>query len=272
MTSSLVLTLSLGLLPQQVITVDQKETQVVETTLSAVRENPDAFLGVTVSVPVQFASLGTIHNPFFTRFVPSEYANFYAWADEQPIWQKPQYDDVFGQFFLSKSSKQLHELYQTRLYERVRLVGIVRNLFQGTPWIEVLELEKLSGAVTTATLAHLYRGEQFMNRRQWQRAISELRLVSSRDAPATVGYHKDKQLGLCYLRIGEAGAAVQHLRAARAVADGTTDLEIARLLATAESTPGLELDRTVNPTSIRDASRPLWEAFEEDDGFGATPR
>ena len=88
-----------------------------------------------------------------------------------------------------------------------------------------------------------------------------------------MGFHKNRQLGLCYLRIGEAPAAVHHLQIACKCGAANEDAEVRRLLAAAESTPGLELDREVNPTALRDASRPLWEAFEDRDNvLGATPR
>ena len=74
------------------------------------RAEPEAFSVVTVKFTVQFASLGRISNPFFTKFTSTDYANFYAWGDEQPIWQEPSYNDVFGMLFLSKMSSQLEKL------------------------------------------------------------------------------------------------------------------------------------------------------------------
>ena len=60
----------------------------VRTTIAAMRANPDAFHNVKVKFTAQFASLGRISNPFFTKFTPTEYTNFYGWSDDQPIWQE----------------------------------------------------------------------------------------------------------------------------------------------------------------------------------------
>ena len=49
---------------------------VVDVDLDTLRRAPEAFMNVRVRFDVQFCSLGRIWNPFFTRFVPSEYANF----------------------------------------------------------------------------------------------------------------------------------------------------------------------------------------------------
>src|SRR5690606_28736697 len=110
----------------------------VITTLKQVREHPDAFRNVKVQFDIQFATLGRISNPFFTQFVPSDYANFHAWGTEQPIWRKAEFDDVFGLLFLSKASDQLQEIYAATTFQRRRVIGLVRNTFQNQPWIEVL--------------------------------------------------------------------------------------------------------------------------------------
>src|SRR5688572_11986559 len=99
------------------------------TTLSQVRAHPDAFRNVKVQFDIQFATLGGISNPFFTQFVPTDYANFHAWAVEQPIWQKSTFDDVFGLLFLSKESEQLQEIYDAQTFQRLRVTALVRNTF-----------------------------------------------------------------------------------------------------------------------------------------------
>ena len=50
----------------------------VPTTLTTVRSEPEAFKNVKVQFTLQFASLGKLSNPFFTKFTPTDYANFYG--------------------------------------------------------------------------------------------------------------------------------------------------------------------------------------------------
>lgn len=236
--------------------------KIVETTLSAVRRSPDAYMGVWVSFDIQFTSMGRVQNPFFTQFVPSMFANFYGWAAEQPIWRKEEYDDVFGMLFLDKRNEQLDQLYKLKTYQRVKITGVVRNVFQGEPWIEVKEFSELSLQVNTAVLSHLYRGEQFMAKRQWNKAISELSLAPGSDAPTHVQGMVHKDLGICYLRLGESGRAVSHLNSALSLL-GDADPELQQLAQVASQRPEAELDRTVSNTQIQDHERPMWEAFEE---------
>lgn len=260
MKTSLLATLALGaaVLPAQ----DREFGTPVPTTLSSVRAEPDAFRNVKIEFDAQFASLGKISNPFFTRFTPADYMNLYVWADEQPIWQQKSYEDMFGYMFYSKLGDQLQDLFKLRRYQRIRVQAIVRNTFQGTPWIEVMQFETLPEQVDVPTLVHLSRGEQFMSERKWQRAIAELTLAPGPGVPAAVQSAAYRNLGICYLRIGEAQQAVKCLRNAVELAR-EPDYEMERLLATAEARPGLELDRTVGTEGLRDHERPMWEAFEK---------
>ncbi len=240
-----------------------KSGVVVETTLDAIRERPDAFKEVWVKFPIQFSSMGRISNPFFTQFVPSEYANFYAWSATQPIWRRDAYDDVFGCLFMSKDNPEVGKLYKFKTYQRFMCTGVVQNTFQEKPWIEVTEFEPIDEQVDTATLAHLYRAELHMNRREWQQAISELSLAPGENVPDFVRASVHKDLGICYLRIGEAGVAQEHLQSAQELMD-QPDHETEELARAAAKDPKQELDRAVDRSSVSPAERPMWEAFEDD--------
>jgi tetratricopeptide (TPR) repeat protein len=226
-------------------------TTPVETTLTEVRAFPDAYRNVQVTFVAQFASLGKLANPFFTRFTPSDFANFYVWADDQPIWRRDSYQDIFGNLFYSKLGEQLQEVFDLQMYQRIQITGVIRNTFQNQPWIEV----------DTAVLSHMYRGEQYMNERRWQHAIAELTMAPGAGVPTTVQRAAWQNLGICYLRIGESRQAIECLRTAAALAV-KPDIELQTLLSTAESTPGAAIDRVVGQEDLPDHERPMWEAFE----------
>lgn len=247
----------------QISLFEDTDDRVVSTTLADVRENPQAFKNVWVRFPVQFCSIGKVQNPFFTRFVPSQFANFYAWDEDQKIWQRPAYDDVFGTLFLSKDNEQLEELYRLELYERIMVTGIVRNVFQSKPWIEVTAFQKVEGRVDAPTLAHLYRGESHMERRQWNRAISELSIASAGDVPNNVMSAVHANLGVCYLRLGESDTALMHLEQAERFAAGHASREFQNMVSSARQAPEEHLDREVDAVELGDFERPMWEAFEE---------
>lgn len=242
---------------------DREFGESVRTTLTEVRREPEAFKNVKIVFTVQFGSLGKLSNPFFTQFTPTDYANFYAWADEQPIWRQDAYEDLFGMLFYAKFGSQLDQLYKLGVYDRVEITGVVRNTFQGTPWIEVVNFKKVDGRVDMAVLTHMYRGEQLMAQRKWARAIAELTAVDSPTLPPGACFAAYKDLGICYLRTGEAQTAAQYLSAASQLAPAP-DFEVERLLAASGAAPGQEIDRTVSQSGLKDHERPMWEAFEGD--------
>ncbi len=242
---------------------DIETTDPVVTTLTQIRTSPDAYRNVPVQFVVQFASLGKISNPFFTQFTPTEFANLNAWADDQPLWQRASYEDIFGNLFYAKTGAQLQQLYDLRIYQRLQVTGVVRNTFQSTPWIEVTSFSKLSAQVDTAVLSHMYRGEQLMQERRWQRAIAEFSLAPGAGTPPEVQRAAYKNLGVCYLRIGESAQAQNCLEMAANVSS-QRDTELNDLLATARTRPSNELDRTVGAKDLKDHERPMWEAFEQD--------
>jgi hypothetical protein len=243
---------------------------VISTTLTAIREAPESYKNVWVSFPVQFSAVGNLQNPFFTRFVSSDYANFYVWADEQPIWRKEVYDDVFGLLFMSKDNDGLQEMINRHTYDRLQVTGIVRHTFQGAPWIEVTGFEVLPGRIDTATLSHLYRGEEHIMRRQWKMAISELSLATVATAPEPVQVAVHRNLAICHLRIGEPAIALDHLNSAvQFVGDG--DLELQHLLQIAQADPAAGLDRAIDRQQVHDYDRPLWEAFQPARPAAPTP-
>jgi hypothetical protein len=262
MRTALIVSFLLGVqaLPAQ----DREFGTPVTTTLSQVRAEPEAFKNVKVCFTIQFTSLGKISNPFFTKFTPTDFANFYAWADEQPIWQEKAYNDVFGMLFLSKSHPKLEQLYQLSLYQRIQVIGIVRNTFQNTPWIEVTDFDAADGQLDTAVLTHLYRGEKLMEQRLWQRAIAELSLAPGAGVPQPAMRATHKNLGVCLLRMGEAQSAISYLESAAGM--GGSDAEIETLLAMAKTQPGQAIDRTVDSRGLKDSERPMWEAFDGDKG------
>ncbi len=255
---ALTLGLSLALVP----TLAAQQVTVVATTLAQLRKSPDAYRGVWVRFTIQFASLGKVQNPFFTEFEASQYANFYGWADEQAIWKKSEYEDLFGLFFILKENDICSEIYKMKVYDRMEVVAIVRNVFQRQPWMEITELTNLDRRANTATLSHLYRGETYMQKRDWRRALAELSLAPGDNIPDHLRGQVHKNLAMCYLRLGEAGTAVQHLESAVELMN-EIDPEIREIAALAKVRPESFLDRTLSNVQVEEHNRPMWEAFEK---------
>lgn len=254
--------LSLALTPTLLAQVDNKpQGKVVTTTLEKIRRTPEAYKKVWVEFTVQFATMGRVENPFFTEFVPERYVNFYCWGDNQKIWHKRSFKNVFGMMFMAKAAKQSKDLYDLDCYSRIQVTGLVKNIFQGDPWIEVTKFTPVAGAVNTAALTHMHRGDKAMSQRQWTKAIAQYSMAPADDMPAHVKGELHRGLGKAYLRLGEQQQAVQHIDQAVALIP-EMDKELAELAHVARSNPGAYLDRQVTATQVADHERPMWEAFD----------
>jgi tetratricopeptide (TPR) repeat protein len=248
----------------------QSEQPIIDTTLSQIRSTPEAFKSIRVRFDAQYCAVGRIYNPFFTGFVPSDFANFVLWGAEQPIWRQDDFNDMYSLAFVAKrNEKTLQNMYELAVYDRIQVTAIVRNVFQGKPWMEIEKIRVLDDKVTTATLSHLFRGETLMQRREWRRAIAELSLAPADGTPEPVLAAVARNLGTCYLRVGEPQPAIDNLE--RALALESSDRETERLLTQVRRRPDVGLDRTVDTSRVRDHERPMWEAFEDDEIRATTP-
>jgi hypothetical protein len=239
-----------------------EKAKAVSTTLTKIRKTPDAFKNVRVRFAIQFVSLGKVQNPFFTRFVPQRFANFHCWADEQQIWNRSQYEDIFGLLFMAKDNEQLSAIYKMKAYQRIMVTAVIRNTFQGDPWIEVVQFEHLEKAVDTASLSHLFRGHLCMQKKQWGRALAELSLAPGDHLPDHVMARIHKDLARCYMGLGESVTASHHLRQAAAKLQ-TMDSELRQMAHVAKLRPGALLSPAPG-SPMKGHQRPMWEAFVDE--------
>jgi hypothetical protein len=235
--------------------------KVITTSITKLKANPDAYKNIWVSFTVQFAGLSRVQNPFFTIFTPSDFANFSGWCDSQNIWNKDEFGDAFSYLFVKKDNPIAETIFYMKKFQRANCVGVVRNTFQGQPWIEVTSIKPIPGALNTETLAHLYRGSQFMNSHRWSLAVGELSLASVEGVPERVVGEVHRMLGTCWLRTGESEKAAAHLSTAAGILKEDKDLD--RLARLAVTDPAAGLDRIVSEKSLKDSERPMWEAFEQ---------
>ncbi|HET6203115.1 MAG TPA: hypothetical protein VFI25_09985 [Planctomycetota bacterium] len=172
-------------------------------TLAELRENPEAYRGVRVTLMLQMHERGQFWNPFFTRFAPENYVNFSAWGDEQRLWVASEYESDFPLLFVERRSEMARTILAAATYQRFQATAIVRDTFRGMPWIEVTKLSSLSDRITRGTLVHGARGRKWMDARKWTLAANEFDRAITDDLPdaARVGLLKD--LSVCHYARGD---------------------------------------------------------------------
>ncbi len=126
-----------------------------------VRE-PVGFLGRTVRFVVQFHSLDERWNPYVTRFGPRDYVALNGWTDEQRLWIRSEYDDPVVRIFVRRDGGLAALFAGLEGHERVAVTCVVRELFAGRPWAEVVEATKLAEYVPEGSVLHAIRALDFM--------------------------------------------------------------------------------------------------------------
>ena len=230
-----------------------------DTTLETVRRSPHAFKNVWIRFTGHFFGIGTVHNPFFTRFTRSDFVNFGLWADDQKIWERKEFDNPCSTLFCQKTSGELlTQIYALQRYERVTLTGIVRNAFQGEPFIEVTSVQPAEGKLTTATLTHMARAHQLMQNHKWQQAALELNLASSQSLTNNARGWIHAYLGLSLMRIGRPFEAKKQLTKANKMLPNEQIVE--EWMETLAKDPRSVVDNHVRVSAVRRGDRPMWEA------------
>ena len=120
-----------------------------------------------------FHTFTQVYNPYFTRFVPERFVNFSAWDDQQKIWNANEYRADFPFLFVSKSNANLTEFVELKRFDRMRVVGTIRDTFKGNPWIEIHSMTPLEGKLTEKALVHRVRGDVAISKNRPRIAVKE---------------------------------------------------------------------------------------------------
>lgn len=148
--------------------------------------SPERFLGKTVHLVVQFHSLEERWNPYVTRFGPYEYFAVEAWTDEQRPWIEAEYDDPAVHLYVRRSERIAGLFRALEIHERVAVTGVVRELFAGRPWVEVVAAEKLAEYFPEGSVLHAIRAIEMMDEGLFGLAADEMGRVLEAPVPEHV--------------------------------------------------------------------------------------
>ena len=233
-----------------------------ETTLSELVQKPSAYKNVWVVITGTFAGVGELHNPFFTRFTRANHVNFALWGDDAKLWVKEDFDKPCPTLFVDKLDDETTSvLYKLPRYQRVKLTGVVRNAFQGKPWIEITKIERLQSRFTTASLRHLHRAHNYIGVHEWQKAGVELGLAQAPDLPQVTRGWIDYYRGVCLMRVGKPKQAMAALQSAKTLLGNRPELD--DQIAVLGKDPKSQIDEVIRKPQIAKSKRPFWEAVEK---------
>lgn len=167
-----VLCLALAALPSTARKLQQAEPPPL-IAAAAVWERPGAHLGREVRFVVQHSTWIEAWNPLTTRFGDGDYRAWSNWADEQLLWRSDEYDSPFVRLFVRRGSAAEWALEGLEPYRRFEVVGTVKAVIDGEPWIEVVGVRPLTEQIGDGSLVHAGRGLAAWERGEWSRGVEE---------------------------------------------------------------------------------------------------
>ena len=158
-------------------------------------------LGETVRFTLQVESLPESWNPYVTRFGTEDYRAVTVWGDEQNLWDPEQYRTPAATLFLRRGGSADTALGTPARYARFEAVGVVRQVFLGRPWIELVALAPLREQFTEGSMVHAARGVELMAAEHWLLAGQSFERALASELPARVRGELEALRTLCLARV-----------------------------------------------------------------------
>jgi len=178
-----------------------EEAKARTVSLTELRKAPESYRGIPCEFVLVFHEYSQVYNPFFTRFVPEKYMNMSAWGDEQKIWEIREYTRDYCFLFVDKENTSLPGFLKLKRFDRIRVVGTIKDMFRGAPWIEVHSMTPVKGKLTQKSLIHRVRGDVAMKKNRPRIAAKEYnQALSFKDLPPEYLLDVMKNLGMALYR------------------------------------------------------------------------
>ena len=128
---------------------------IVPATLNDVRAQPRTYLKSTFEFEGRFSNHSEIFQPFFTMFDDHLFTNFTVWDVNNNLANYDEYRNSFALLYLNRhKGEQMETLFKLGKYQRFRATGVVRSIFAGRPFIEVIDIVALDVQYTPQAHAH----------------------------------------------------------------------------------------------------------------------
>lgn len=159
--------------------------------------HPERHLGETIRFAFTLESKLETWNPYLTRFGTSGFDCVLGWSDESFPWLRADYENPSIRLFLRDGTRAQHAAKTARPYKRFAVTGVVRELFAGQPWIEVIALDRLEASLNEGTVLHAERGVREMQAGQFTLAIEDFERARVGILPRVSADELDRLIGEC---------------------------------------------------------------------------
>jgi tetratricopeptide (TPR) repeat protein len=178
-----------------------------DVTLTDVLKTPREYVDVEVKFKVYFDAAGKNFNPYFTRFNEECYGNFSAYPIDARLYDKRDFPRPYPFFFASKMDKTWKKVKDVDHLRVIEITGVVRDIFQGQPWIEVLDWSGSGGGLSEDDIRDVVRADANYVAGNYKDAARLYERADSSSLPGTVRADLQRRLGDAYYHAGEYGDA-----------------------------------------------------------------
>ncbi|MHC4548427.1 MAG: tetratricopeptide repeat protein [Planctomycetota bacterium] len=181
-----------------------------EVTLGELLRNPRAYVGVTVKVELYYEQPGGSYNPYYTRFSEEMYANFAAWPIDARLYEKRDYQRPYKFFFMKRSNQRWKRLQKLEPVTPVEVVGTVREVFRGQPWIEVERFRKVRRGLSQKDVRYVIAGDAYFLAGRYDDATRRYKKALSSRLPGSVRADLYRRLADAYYHGGHYTTALRN--------------------------------------------------------------
>lgn len=178
-----------------------------EVTLNDLLKTPREYMDVEVKFKVYFDAEGKNFNPYYTRFNEECYGNFSAWPIDARLYDKRDFPRPYPFFFASKMDKTWKKVKDVDHLRVIQITGVVRDIFRGQPWIEVLSWSGSSGGLSDDDVRDVIQADANYAAGKYKDAARLYERADSSSLPGTVRADLQRRLGDAYFHAGEYGDA-----------------------------------------------------------------
>ncbi len=178
-----------------------------EVTLNDLLKTPREYVDVEVKFKVYFDAAGKNFNPYFTRFNEEAWGNFSAYPIDARLYDKRDFPRPYPFFFASKMDKDWKRVKDVDHLRVIQITGVVRDVFQNQPWIEVLSWSGSSGGLSEDDVRDVVHADANYVAGKYKDAARLYERADSSSLPGTVRADLQRRLGDAYFHAGEYGDA-----------------------------------------------------------------
>ncbi len=178
-----------------------------DVTLNDVLKTPREYVDVEVKFKVYFDAAGRNFNPYFTRFNEETWGNFSAYPIDARLYDKRDFPRPYPFFFASKMDKTWKKVKDVDHLRVIEITGVVRDVFQGQPWIEVVDWSGSGGGLSEDDIRDVIRADANYVAGNYKDAARLYERADSSSLPGTVRADLQRRLGDAYYHAGEYGDA-----------------------------------------------------------------